>query len=227
MVNFLTLIRVPAAAGLCLALTMIVAGAPAMAQQIAGVIDRQAGQATRTGDSGAAQQLATGAAVYVGDTIETGSDSGLVIRFIDSSELTLSANAEVVIDDLVFSTEPSRIAANRQELSLLDGVYRFVSGGVGRNDPDDFTGRTPVATIGIRGTEFVGGELTVGMPAGTSHIGFQVRDGAISVTNDLGGVTLDAPGEGTFIPLDGSAAPTPVRQWTEAEAAEADELLTF
>jgi hypothetical protein len=40
-------------------------------------------------------------------------------------------------------------------------------------------------------------------------------------------VTLDQPGEGTFIPLDGSAAPTPVRQWTAEEAAEADALLAF
>ena len=86
---------------------------------------------------------------------------------------------------------------------------------------------TPVATIGIRGTEFLGGELTVGMPVGQPHYGFQIIEGAIEVIVPGGSVILDQPGEGTFLPLTRVAAPTPVRQWTEEEAAEAVEALAF
>lgn len=74
---------------------------------------------------------------------------------------------------------------------------------------------------------FVAGRLTVGMPPGTSHYGYQIRDGAIEVIAPGGSVTLDAPGEGTFLPFDRVAAPTPVRQWTAEEAQEADDLLAF
>ncbi|MBP5856134.1 FecR domain-containing protein [Marivibrio halodurans] len=200
---------------------------PARAQQVAGVIERQAGDVTRAGGNGAVQTLARGAVIYVGDRIETGEAGRVLVRFTDSSRLTLSANATVVIDEFVYSAEDGAAASNRQALNFLTGVYKFISGASGASNPGGFTGNTPVATIGIRGTEFVGGELTVGMPPGTSHIGFQIRAGAIAVTNTFGSVTLDAPGEGTFIPLDGSAAPTPVRQWTAEEAAEADALLAF
>lgn len=208
---------------------MIALGAaalPAQAQQVAGVVERQTGEATRAGD-GAPRALAQGAVVYVGDRIETGGEGRVRVRFTDSSRLTLGANATVVIDEFVYSAADGAAAGNRQTLDFLAGVYKFVSGAASALNPDGFTGNTPVATIGIRGTEFVGGELTVGMPPGTSHIGFQIREGAIAVTNSFGSVTLDAPGEGTFIPLDGSAAPTPVRQWTAEEAAEADALLAF
>ena len=38
-------------------------------------------------------------------------------------------------------------------LSILQGVFTFVSGQVAKTDPDAMTLDTPVATIGIRGTQ--------------------------------------------------------------------------
>ncbi len=192
----------------------------------AGRVERQKGGASRVAD-GQREALALHGGIFVGDEIETGEDARLVIRFLDDSTLTLGAKAKVKIDALVYDTSGLGDAPDAQALNFLQGVFKFVSGRVAKADRQAFAFSTPVATIGIRGTEFVGGELTVGMPPGTSHIGFQVRDGAIEVTNRLGSVTLDRPGEGTFIPLNGSAAPTPVRQWTVEEAAEADALLAF
>jgi hypothetical protein len=116
---------------------------------------------------------------------------------------------------------------DRQSVNFVEGVFRYVSGAISKNDTTDVAINTPVATIGIRGTDFVAGRLTVGMPPGTSHFGAQIRDGAIEVIAPGGSVILDAPGEGTFLPYDRVAAPTPVRQWTDAEQQEADELLAF
>ena len=65
------------------------------------------------------------------------------------------------------------------------------------------------------------------MPAGQPHYGFQVKEGAIEVTSPGGSVVLDEAGEGTFLPLNRVAAPTPVRQWTAEETAEAEEALAF
>ena len=197
-------------------------GLPAQAQQAAGQVERQKGPASRSA-AGGTSDLAQGGHVFVGDEIRTGPDARLQIRFDDQSKLTLGENARITIDQFVYA--PS--GDSHQALAIVRGVFRFATGQIGNEVPRNVDFRTPVATVGIRGTVFLGGELTVGMPVGESHYGFQITEGAIEVTSPGGSVVLDEPGEGTFLPLTGIAAPTTVRQWTEAEAAEAEAALAF
>ena len=200
----------------------LLAGLPAHAQQVAGQIERQKGTASRTSAAGTID-LVQGARVYVGDEIRTGPGARLQVRFDDQSILTLGEQASIVIDEFVYA--PS--GDSSQALAVAQGVFRFASGQISKLAPQSISVTTPVAIIGIRGTVFLGGELTVGMPAGESHYGFQVTEGAIEVTSPAGSVLLDEPGEGTFLPLTRVAAPTPVRQWTDEEAAEAQAALAF
>ena len=200
----------------------LLAGLPAQAQQVAGQVERQKGTASRSAAAGIID-LAMGARVYVGDEIRTGPGARLQVRFDDESMLTLGENARITIDQFVYA--PS--GDSSQALAIAQGVFRFATGQIGKLMPRDVAFKTPVATVGIRGTVFLGGELTVGMPAGQPHYGFQVTEGAIEVTSPAGSVVLDEPGEGTFLPLTRVAAPTPVRQWTEEEAAEAQAALAF
>lgn len=195
---------------------------PAQAQQAAGQVERQKGAASRS-TAGTTSDLAPGSQVFVGDEISTGPDARLLIVFDDESTLTMGENARVTIDQYVYAPGGS----SSQALVIAVGVFRFVSGQISDASPDDVAISTPVATIGIRGTVFLGGELTVGMPAGESHYGFQINEGAIEVISPGGSVLLDEAGEGTFLPLNQIAAPTPVRQWTAEEAAEAEEALAF
>jgi len=211
------------AAAVLLALTLAF---PAAALERAGTVERQKGSATRIQDGDAAA-LGEGSAVYVGDTIETGGTSRLIVRFADSSTLQMGADAKITVDELVYDVYGLTDAKDAQALTFVEGVFRYVSGAISKNDYTNVAIDTPVATIGIRGTDFVAGRLTVGMAPGTSHFGYQIRDGAIDVIAPGGTVTLDAPGEGTFLPFDRVAAPTPVRQWTAEEAREADDLLAF
>ena len=197
-------------------------GLPVQAQQMAGQVERQKGTASRT-VAGESSDLMQGGLVFVGDEIRTGPDARLQIRFADESMLTLGENATITIDELVYAPDGD----SNQALNILRGVFRFATGQIAKQSPNNFAFTTPVATIGIRGTVFVGGELTVGMPAGQPHYGFQITEGAIEVTSPAGSVVLDEPGEGTFLPLTRIAAPTPVRQWTEEEAAEAQAALAF
>ena len=200
----------------------LLAGLPVQAQQVAGQIERQKGTASRSAAAGTIN-LVQGARVYVGDEIRTGSGARLQIRFDDKSMLTLGENAHITIDEFVYA--PS--GDSSQALAIAQGVFRFASGQISKLAPRSVFFETPVAVIGIRGTVFLGGELTVGMPPGQPHYGFQVSEGAIEVTSPGGSVVLDEPGEGTFLPLTRVAAPTPVRQWTEEEAAEARDALAF
>jgi hypothetical protein len=198
--------------------------ADAAAQVVAGTIERQRGDATRI-VGGEAFPLAPQGWVFVGDTITTGRDARVIIRFNDSSTLTLGENANIDIDELVYS--PAAAGNGRQALKFTQGVFQFVSGAISAANHDNVTITTRVATIGIRGTRFVAGELTVGMPPGVPHFGVQIYDGAVEVISPAGAVTLNQPGQGTFLPLTRVAAPTPVRQWTPEEAAEARAALAF
>ncbi len=195
---------------------------PVWAQQAAGKVERQKGTASRTTD-GVTSELALGNQVFVGDEISTGQDARLLIGFDDDSKLTLGENARITIDRFVYAPGGN----SSQALAMVIGVFRFASGKIGEESPDDVAFSTPVATIGIRGTVFLGGELTVGMPVGQSHYGFQINEGAIEVISPGGSVVLDEAGEGTFLPLEGVAAPTAVRQWSPAATAEAEDALAF
>jgi hypothetical protein len=200
----------------------LLCGLPAQAQQTAGQVERQKGSASRSA-AGDTSDLTQGGRVFVGDEISTGPGARLEIRFDDQSMLTLGENARITIDQFVYA--PS--GDSNQALNIVSGVFRFATGQIGKLTPSNVAFTTPVAVVGIRGTIFLGGELTVGMPSGQPHYGFQISEGAIEVTSPAGSVVLDEPGEGTFLPLTRIAAPTPVRQWTEEEAAEARAALAF
>ena len=205
-----------------LLLVSMMCGLPLQAQQVAGQVERQKGTASRNA-AGTTSDLAQGSQVFVGDEISTGPNARLLILFDDESKLTLGENTRITIDQFVYAPSGN----SSQALAILVGILSFASGRIGKASPRDVALSTPVATIGIRGTVFLGGELTVGMPVGQPHYGFQINEGAIEVASPGGSVVLDETGEGTFLPLNRVAAPTPVRQWTAEEAAEAEDALAF
>lgn len=196
------------------------------AAEVVGAIERLKGPASRTDGSGEVV-LSKGAQIFDGDVLKTGNGTRLLVRFEDESTLTMGEKAEVVVDEMIYTPAGAEPESGSQSLQFVQGVFRYVSGKVGKSLPRSVALTTPVATIGIRGTEVIFGELTVGMPPGVPHYGFQIYEGAVDITSTQGTVTLDEPGEGTFLPLGREAAPTPVRQWTDEEAQEAIDALRF
>src|SRR5256885_5361465 len=95
-------------------------------------------------------RLFRGAAVESGDQIHTGSDGKVLIVFTDSGLVWIRANSDFVVDEYSY-------AQGRHEAafcSLLKGGARSVTGLIGRRTRSNFRLRVPVATIGIRGTDF-------------------------------------------------------------------------
>lgn len=194
--------------------------APALAQEEVGAVIRLAGTAQATGAEGS-RALSEGAAIRLFDLLETGPASRLLVTFDDGSELTLGENARLSVDSLVYDPQDRVNPAVSQTLTLLIGNFRLATGEIGRADPKAVTVFTPVATIGIRGTDFIWGELAAGMPPGQTHWGAMLIDGAIAVAAPAGAVVLDETNEGTFLPIGGGAAPTPPRVWGRAAIDEA------
>ncbi len=83
------------------------------------------------------------------EALRTEAESIIQVKFIDGSQLSVEAESEIVLSDYVF--DPTGNSATGT-INLNDGLFHFTSSGA----PDQgIKLRTPVATIGVRGTEFL------------------------------------------------------------------------
>lgn len=101
---------------------------------------------TQPAGEGALRAAALRAQVRTGDVFVSGAQSQLQILLRDQSIFTLGSNARVTIDRFVIDTDRS---AGSASASVARGAFRFVSG---RGGARAGAVRTPVASIGVRGT---------------------------------------------------------------------------
>lgn len=94
------------------------------------------------------QALRVGDRVFNNDTVLTGTSSVLGITFLDGTVFSLSANSKMIIDDLVYRATGS---SNKMLVDLAKGTFVFLAGKIARSG--DMRVDTPVAQIGIRGTQ--------------------------------------------------------------------------
>jgi len=113
-----------------------------------GLVETLAGNATATRVNRNIHSLKVGDSIYSGDTVQTGANSKLGITFLDSTVFSLSANAKMIINDLVYNT---RGGSNKMLVDLLKGGFVFLAGNIAGSGTMLID--TPVALIGIRGTQ--------------------------------------------------------------------------
>lgn len=81
------------------------------------------------------------------EALRTKKESMIQIKFVDGSELSVEQLSEMVLSDYIYDGSSSSGL-----IDLNSGLFHFTSNG----QPDQNVKlRTPVATIGIRGTEFL------------------------------------------------------------------------
>lgn len=171
--------------------------------------DKRIGGVTRTKASvegelaGRTRELERDLPVFQNEEVKTGRDARAVLRFRDGSVLSIGADAEVVLDEYVYANSGGVI-------TLLKGALRFTSGPRGR---PGLKIKMPVATIGIRGTDFWAGEMDGGF-------GVLLMRGEVSVTNAAGAVVLSQPSEGTLV-SDAGEAPSEPKIWKDGQQEKA------
>ncbi|MBL6934977.1 MAG: FecR domain-containing protein [Alphaproteobacteria bacterium] len=116
--------------------------------------------------------------VYQNEIIETGAKSAIDIKFLDNTRLTLGPNSTMILDQFVFDPRPGK---GKVVVNATKGVLRFVSGKLASSA---YKIKTPVATMGVRGTEFT---VLIDNDGGTT---VAVSDGVVSVAN-LAGVEVE------------------------------------
>lgn len=132
--------------------------------------------------------LQSGDSVFQGDILETESGAGIGIVLADGAALSMGEDARMVLDEMVYDpgTQAGSIA-----LSVMKGIFTIVSGEVSKTDPDAMTINTPVATIGIRGTQ-IGLDLSNGRDL--NLVMMEEADGFVGevmIVNDGGAITLN------------------------------------
>ena len=146
--------------------------------------------------------LAKGSALEEGDRIVTASNGRLQVRMDDGGLIVLRPLSELVIEQFRYPAADANASAATQTprslMSLVRGGLRAITGALGKSTPEAYEMRTPVATIGIRGTDYSALYCTddcadLDLDPGL-YVG--VAEGGIRVANDAGSLELGPGGYG-------------------------------
>lgn len=135
------------------------------------------------------RRLKAGDGVYLNEMIATGTKGKAQLIFKDETALTIGPRTEVTLTTFVYDPNPNK---GKVVVSVVKGVFRFISGSLPKKA---YKIKTPMATMGIRGTiieaQIRGGWLIV-----------SVYEGGVDLCNRKGRcVFLKA---GTYAITDGS-----------------------
>jgi hypothetical protein len=100
----------------------------------------------------AGQAAVDGAPVQEGQMLSTGADGFLYIKTVDSGLFILRPNTEARI--AAYHVDEKNPANTHVKFELLSGVARSKSGTAVKQARQNFRFNTPVAAIGVRGTDF-------------------------------------------------------------------------
>jgi FecR protein len=132
------------------------AGLSAWAQSgavVVGEVTMAIGQANIASSDGAVATAGRGTVVRAGDRIETQAGGHVHIRFVDGGRLSVRPASRLMIEDYAQAAAGVQNSAIRFRLD--EGVVRSITGAWGEAARDRFRLNTPVAAIGIKGTDFV------------------------------------------------------------------------
>lgn len=158
----------------------ISAAFPITAQAAAGRVEFAIGGVTATTAGGESRALSKGAEINSGDTIKT-TDGRVQVRFTDGGYMSLQPNTEFVVES--YNYDGKQDGSERGFFRLVEGGLRAITGIVGRTNRPAYRVATPVATIGIRGSEYLAEHRQ-------QKLKVRVIGGSIFIENEFGDLIL-------------------------------------
>lgn len=154
--------------------------AAATVQTVSGDVRVQAG--------GREDRVAVNQRIDPGASVITGETGQVMLRFDDGQQVALNSNTSFKVDEFRF--DAAKPEQGSSLLSLVRGSLRYVTGLIGQRNRDKVALRTPNATIGIRGTDF--------MVAQVNPTFLSVVQGAVAASNTAGTVAFAAGATGSI-----------------------------
>ena len=128
--------------------------------QVAGTVTQLSGPMMAKKADGKVKILSLKSEVESGDTLMTEKNTYALVKFIDNSEITLKPATTFVVEQFAYQAEQPD--GDRASFNLVKGGLRSLSGLLGKRNKEKFSLKTPVATIGIRGTYFTADYVSAG-----------------------------------------------------------------
>ena len=111
------------------------------------------GVARLVGSDGSTRVVERGSTIRVGERIQTQPGGHVHLRFVDGGRLSIRPSSSLQVEDYSHSEQQPTLGAIRFRLD--EGVVRSITGSWGEAARDRFRLNTPVAAIGVKGTDFV------------------------------------------------------------------------
>jgi hypothetical protein len=121
----------------------------AQTQDSSGMVIASRGEVIAMSDGGS-RELKQGDFIYVKDEIMTSNRSIAVLQFTDGAKVTVRPDSTMIIEQYLYAGNDSDEAT----LNLVEGGLRVITGAMAKSNPENYKVRTPVALMGVRGTEF-------------------------------------------------------------------------
>jgi hypothetical protein len=102
--------------------------------------------------AGSGIEARVGEPVFAGDRVRVTGEGAIGISMRDETLLSLGPNSTMVVNGFAYNPTTREGAV---ETSILRGTMRYITGLIGRRNPEAIKVNTPTATIGIRGTDFI------------------------------------------------------------------------
>jgi hypothetical protein len=130
---------------------LVVLTGPVMAQtqDSSGMVVASRGEVIALSDGGS-RELKQGDFIYVKDEIMTSNRSFAVLQFTDGAKVTVRPDSTMIIEQYLYAGNDNDEAT----LNLVEGGLRVITGAMAKSNPENYKVRTPVALMGVRGTEF-------------------------------------------------------------------------
>lgn len=150
---------------------------------------------------GTRRDLDAGSPLFQGDVLETMAASSLLARFTDGGTLRMGESSRVVVEQYVYD-ENGR--DSNALFRLFKGFVRMVTGALVTKQPDRFRVTTPLASVGVRGTDFFAQIVDDGENIGV----YQLDKGhSVAVATEKDALLIDKEGYYTHVGLDGTLSP--------------------
>ena len=136
------------------------------------------------------KRLRRGGKVNVGDMIITSKRGQAQLTMMDGTKISVRPGSKFQIEAFVAT---GHVEDQKTYYKLLKGGFRSVTGKIGKRNKASFRLSTPVATMGIRGTDFTGKYCNDDCPAAAGKNGLfvDVISGGVSMHNEGGTFDLD------------------------------------
>ena len=191
----------------CILLSVFMTGVVRAAERAGKVEEIQGTVWAQTGGE-APRKLEKDAVFFVTDRVTTETSSSVKLLFDDNTKFNIGNESGLAIDKFSYH-KPKE--ANSFSARILKGTFRFVTGLIAKEKPEDMEVKTTVAVIGIRGTQVIGETTATSATIILLEPEDKSRKSIIQVANQFGSVIIDEPGFGTEIP-DEYSPPSPPRR---------------